>query len=100
MKQRIILGEFAGVELEGNPERSYLRSAEELTSLEKEYLRQGDIEKAAQAAQALAECLRRVGDLQGAEDHSKRALLFYKETHNLGGVAWTEWHTGTALRQR
>ncbi len=100
MSRNLSLAEFGSVVLESNPERSYYVAAEELKSLEREYFRQGKLEKSGEAARALAECLRRIGDLQGAEEQSKRALLYFEESRSLKGVAWTQWHTGTALRQK
>ncbi len=100
MANRIVLGELGGIALEANPERSYASAAVELTFLEKEFLRTGDLDRAGHTAVALAECLRRTGNAPGAEEMRKNALGFFYETRNIRGLAWTEWNIGTDCRQR
>lgn len=98
--KKILVMEFDSIKADLKADLPYDIALQECLGAKNIALSKGDIDAAGHASKGVAECYRRLGQIDKAIQEYKSALIFFRETKKIEGIAWTKWATANVLRQQ
>ncbi len=98
--KKILIMEFDNIKADLKPDLPYDIALQECLLAKNVALSKRDIDAAGHASKGVAECYRRLGQIDKAIQEYKSAQDFFQETKNLSGMNWTNWATANLFRQQ
>ena len=95
--KKILVMEFDSIKADLRPDLPYDIALQECLLAKNIALSKGDIDAAGHASKGVAECYRRLGQIDKAVQEYNSAQDFFQETKNISGIAWTDWTTANLL---
>ena len=95
---KIVIAEFENIKGNLKSDLPYDIALQECKAAKENALSVGNPDAAGHASKGLAECYRRVGQIDNAIQEYKTAIQFFKRQKNLAGIAWTKWGTANIFK--
>ncbi len=98
--KNILVMEFDNIKADIRPDLPYDLTLQECLFVKNDALNKGNIDIAGNASRGIAECYRRLGQIDKAVREYKFALNFFQESKNVEGIARTKWTAANIFRQQ